>query len=286
MRKNQISGFMLERYKIGELSPEEQQAIAEALKTDGDLRCRLAELDESDRELRLRYPAAYFGLENGKQLPKRRFINAKAIARLAGLAAAIALCIILPVLYFTLKGSTRDEVETNNGFAMASAPANAPAPVSDGFQTDRTKGRVPAGSELYIFLKDEQEAVLPNQTVLHEGNTVQLAYTAPAGAECYGVIFSIDGRSAVTMHYPYRRGQSSLLASGKRIFLNEAYILDDAPDYEVFVLVVSGEPLDAEAVLRDAWNVAEQTETAEMIKEISEPVFETCEIETITVLKK
>jgi hypothetical protein len=251
MKTGKVSVFMLERYRLRELSLEDQEMIEEALAVDSGLRDRLEELDESDRDLRLRYPW------ESSRLKPRRIIYAKTAARLAGLAALIVAGILVPVLYMT--------------FSTTSEP------------TDRIKGAVQTNSELLIYVKGE-DVFLSDQTMLHEGNTVQLAYITPAGTEHYGVIFSIDGRSAVTMHYPYRKGQSSLLVSGKRTFLNEAYTLDDAPDYEVFVLVISEKPLDADAVLRKARRIAGESKT--VIAEKSKAAFEGCEVETITILKK
>jgi hypothetical protein len=102
------------------------------------------------------------------------------------------------------------------------------------------------------------------------------------------VIFSVDGRSAVTLHYPYRPGQSTQLVSGRRTFLSEAYTLDDAPDFEVFIMVVSAEPLDAQTVLRTARALGENAgdNTAQSGGERSKAAFDGCEVETITMLKK
>jgi hypothetical protein len=249
MRTGKVSAFMLEKYKLGELSPENQKMVKEALAVDGGLRDQLKALDESDRKLRLRYPP------ESLWLPSPRFIRVRT-ARLAGLAALIIAGILVPVLY---------------GVFSTAEP------------TDRIKGVVQKNSELLIYVQGE-DVFLADQTALQEGNTVQLAYMAPAGTEHYGVIFSIDGRSAVTMHYPYRKGQSSLLVSGKRTFLNEAYTLDDAPDYEVFVMVVSEKPLDADMVLRKAQHIAGVSKT--VIEEKSKTIFADCEVETVTILKK
>ena len=269
--KTSISAFMLERYRLGELSPEDQSAISEALATNEELRARIKQLDESDRELRLRYPLECI------QFPMRRFVRTRTAARtvrLAGLAALVAAGILLPVLYFTRTHS----LKPNSGTAVAVLP-------HDVYPSERTKGRTLENCELSLYLKGEQETALSDQIILEEGNTVQLAYTAPAGPEYYGVIFSIDGRSVVTMHYPYRMGQSSLLVSGKRTFLDEAYTLDDAPEYEIFVLVVSEQPLDVQTVLQKAHEIAGETETIAAIAEKSKTAFEGC-VETIAILKK
>ena len=252
---------MLERYRLGELLPEEKQTV-EALAGSG-LLSRLEKLDESDRELRRLYPFSRLGLpENSIQKPKK--IRLSSFARIA---AVIAICILFPALFYmrTSAGNTAES-------------------------TDRPKGSIAAGPELSVFLKGDRELPLSDKAVLREGNTVQLAYTAPAGIDRYGVIFSIDGRLEVTMHYPYRKGQSSLLVSGKRTYLNEAYTLDDAPDYEIFVMVVSDKVLDAEEVLRKAQHIAKKQDQSSaklwLVAEESRAAFKGCEVETVTVLKE
>ena len=260
MKSNNISAFMLERFKLGELNPDEQELVKNILTADSSLKEQLDKLNESDRELRLRYPI------NNLNLPKQRFFHSRAVYSI-GLAALVIAAILLPVMFVT---------RNNNAAAVT---------VLQDFQTDRIKGQTPQDLELSVYLKGDSEIILSSQAVLEEGNTLQLAYTVPAGAEHYGVIFSIDGRSVITMHYPYRRGQSSLLVSGKRTFLNEAYTLDDAPGYEVFILVVSDEPLDANFVIREAHSIAGEEQT-NIIEEKSKTVFKDFDVETITILKK
>lgn len=273
-----VSNFMLERYRLGELDSEDLRAVNEAMADDEELRSRLKVLEESDRELRTLYPklpltethqtenlilSASRHEDIRKKMMKRRFGG---VTRYASIAAAVFLCIMFPVLYFARSG-----VENGPGSSMeALADASSMADAAYG---DRAKGSTAIDCELSIYLKGENEVPLSDQDMLSEGNTVQLAYMAPAG-EQYGVIFSIDGRSVVTMHFPYRKGQSSLLVSGRRSFLSEAYTLDDAPDYEIFVMVVSDKPLDVDAVLRKAQNIADTS------------VYENCEVQRIMILKK
>ena len=299
MNSVKVSMFMLERYRLGELNSEDQKNVNEALLKDENLRSSLEILDESDRELRLQYPADQFIAEiaennTGKAdrhegVKIRRFKTKRTVKsriRFTGVAAVLMVCILLPVLYFTrvIQGGGSGQELGGIVSPLNSAQADIPT----GTPIDRAKGSVGVNYELALYLKDQrdllQENLLENQVVLGQGSTVQLAYTIPAG-EQYGVIFSIDGRSEVTMHYPYRKGQSSLLVSGRRTFLNEAYTLDDAPDYELFVFVVSDKPLDVEAVLDQARTIAEQKRIGEL-EDGSRAAFPGCEVETLTVIKK
>jgi len=295
MENNKVSNLMLERYRLGELLPEDKKALEEAFATDENVRSRLIVLDESDRELRNRYPVEFFDpgvcqalpdkITESSHPPKMRFSGRwktlpARLPKQGKIAAVILLCFALPLVFY-LRVQSQAEAHGISGPAYE-------------LSADRAKGAVLSHAELSVYLKGDSEILLGDQAVLEEGNTVQLAYTAPVG-ECYGVIFSIDGRSEVTMHYPYRTGQSPLLVSGKRTFLSEAYTLDDAPLYEVFVMVVSENPLNVEAVLLEAQNIAKTEDLASVDLRSDEgkkqvfgihTVFYGCDVETVKVLKK
>jgi len=285
-----ISEFTLERYRLGELRAKDKQAVEEALTRNEDLRSRLEKMDESDRVLRQCYPAEFFNLENAgleesysgleephstdsnrttPQFLKRLFASGKARGRLALIAAVFLLCIFFPVLYFLLNRTS--------GTAEAG-----------GFSPDRAEEPALAKPELSLYLKGDGEIPVHDRALLQKGNTVKVAYTTPDDSVYYGVIFSIDGRSQVTMHYPYRKEQEPLLVSGRRTFLDEAYILDDAPAYEIFTLVVSKESIDVEAVLQAAQKMGEEIKRPDLmsIGEKSKIAFQGCDVETVTVLKK
>ena len=133
---------------------------------------------------------------------------------------------------------------------------------------DRIKGGAGYQAELSAYLKGPgpgepgsspgAELKLADQASLRAGNTIQLAYRAPgdSSGDRYGVIFSIDGRSAVTLHYPYGPAKSTQLVSGRPVPLGEAYTLDDAPNYEIFFFVVGDEPLDPRNILNTAEQLA------------------------------
>lgn len=278
MNTFKISGFMLERYRLGELDGEDKNKVENALAMDADLRSRLESLDESDRELRLQYPVERFSFEiSGAGIKIRRFPGrgtGKSRLRLTGIAAVFMVFILLPVLYFARNIRGTGAADTD---------------MVPGSPTDRAKGSAHSGFELSLFLKDDMERPISGSELLSEGNTVQLAYAAPAGHEFYGVIFSIDGRSELTLHYPYRMGQNPVLVSGRRTYLNEAYTLDDAPCYEIFFLVASSEPINVEDVLAEARKMAVKTagsiQTADYLEKESKAAFSGYDVETLTLLK-
>jgi hypothetical protein len=95
------------------------------------------------------------------------------------------------------------------------------------------------------------------------GDVIQLSYVA-AGRR-YGVIVSIDGRGAVTVHLPEStKGADAAaeLGQGAAIPLADAYELDDAPGFERFVLVTSRRTFSAESVRAAAARLAAEPTTA------------------------
>lgn len=276
MKENTVSAFMLESFRLREINPENKKAVEEALFADSFLCARLDELEKSDNELRRMYPFASLNIntDNIKQFPKRHFPSTKAKISLGVFASVGALAAAL-LLFFLPAFNVLQNNQASNSIAHNDF-------------IDRPKGQDAADTftdaELFVYLKEAQDA-LPEKTSLREGNTVQLAYSAPSGAERYGVIFSIDGRSSVTMHYPYSERQSSLLVSGRHTFLDEAYTLDDAPDYEVFVFVVSDNPLNIKDIISGAEKLAAKADSADGIKKESSSAFADYEVETVTVLK-
>ena len=269
-----VSALMLERYRLGEVSAEERKFVDAELAADPELRLRNEGLEVSDRELRERYP--HFSISKRRNDTGREgFGRFRAGRRLWGIcAAAVFLCALFPSLYY-LRSRNSAVLE------LSGVLQNGP---------DRIKGTaLKTGLSLYLMEKTATTASpasegseLSDRTLLREGNTVQLAYTTPPGIVCYGVIFSIDGRSALTLHYPYHKGQNPLLTVGKRTFLSEAYTLDDAPDFETFFMVVSQSPLDTEKVLKTAGELAKDPKTA-LSK--SAAAFDGCEVEVITIRK-
>lgn len=240
-----ISELMLERYCLGETSPSEQVMIEAALISDATLGARLAALKKADEEIRGRYRAQCRLFPQVARRMQRRRLT-------VGLcAAALALLSIAPLIGL---------------FDRFSEP------------TDRIKGGI---NELRVYLKtDTGEAVLTSGMKLHKDDTVQLAYTA--SAEHYGAIFSIDGRSVVTPHYP-EVGESGRLIAGRQVPLDAAYTLDDAPLYEIFFFVISPTPIDTEALLRQAHILARNPATA---IEQSATLFSPYEVKTVLVEKE
>jgi hypothetical protein len=129
------------------------------------------------------------------------------------------------------------------GLLLDRNPDNVPGLITSG---SRIKGLKPA---LKLFRKTENGSeLLNNGDTAFEGDLIRLGYQA-AGS-LYGVIISVDGRGAVTQHFPRSGAKSGILQTGKTILLDFSYELDDAPHWERFYFVTDKEPFTVEPVLK------------------------------------
>jgi len=280
MNKMRISSFLLERYHIGEVTAKEKKYVEKVLAEDERTKSALADLERADNDFRQRFslerffPAAQKDGISSKlhrmNIPRfgisRTRRNAAIVCGIC--AAALVVMIALPLAI----------IKSNNQADFG----------------DRIKGASTENDsiELSVYIKEKKsgESVkLTNQASVKEGNTIQLAYQIPDGvsAEKYGVIFSIDGRSSVTMHFPYTPWQSTLLVSGKPVPLDEAYTLDDAPNYEIFFFVTGEKPFNIGDVMDTAKQLALQiNKNPELAENCGVAAFNKNELTVFTLIKE
>jgi hypothetical protein len=263
-----ISQLLLERYYLKEVTPEEKLRVENTLSQSGALQTALDTLQKSDeyfwQHISPRVQIAPALMQ--KLSSKRKFLS-RTSRRLFG-SFAIAAALAFAVFMFPLLRSF------NN---MEEVP------------TDRAKGNINTELSIYIRTEDNHVFRLADESKVANGSTIQLAYrvAATGNEDHYGMIFSIDGRQVVTTHYPYRAGQSTLLVSNTTIPLGEAYILDDAPDYEVFMFVVDDEPLDMRRVLHTAEQLAGKLVLPPLGEEcVFRDAFKDYEVKMITLRKE
>lgn len=108
--------------------------------------------------------------------------------------------------------------------------------------TERVKGNAaPAITEPSLKLyrqKGREIQALSDGDFARSGDVIQITYNA--GKEEYGVIFSVDGNGNITRHFPENSWQAGQLdQSSNEIPLDFSYELDNAPDFECFVLVTA-----------------------------------------------
>ncbi len=115
------------------------------------------------------------------------------------------------------------------------AASNAP--------TERIKGNAaaPASTDPQIKLyrqKGREIQALNDGDFARSGDVIQITYNA--GSDEYGVIFSVDGNGNITRHFPENSWQAAHLEQrNEEIPLDFSYELDNAPDFECFIMVTS-----------------------------------------------
>lgn len=232
--------WLLERIALGELPAGELAAARARLAQEPDGEARLAALEADNRALLEKLPPAAVAREvEHRAAQARRLEAARGGARpLARFAPAFALVPVLAVLVL---------VVVRPGSVPSGTGVEEP-----GLEVTRTKGLQP---QLVVH---RQGAGGPERlaegTAAAAGDVVQVSYVA-AGKR-YGVILSVDGRGALTLHAPEAGAAPVPLAPSGTHALPRAYALDDAPAFERFFLITSDTPFSLEEVLAAARAVA------------------------------
>jgi len=245
MEKNNISQFMLEMYHMDLASPKERKQVEAALASDAELRRRYEALAESDREIRRRYPAPVPAVKRDVRKPSLfgRGVPVRLGERkrlLVGLGAAAVLICVFFFSFLYLRLNSRNQVK------KTAEIAGIPDPNSEEGQFRGTENR-----DFSIFISSK-EGRLQDGTLLRKGDSLELVYTTPPEGEYEGVIFAVDGSpgSGVTPLFPADIRDRPKLSNGRQSL--GWYELDAAPDFEMFFLVASKNPLRAEMIIKTA----------------------------------
>ncbi len=224
--------WLLERIALGELPPAELAAARARLAEEPDGLARLAALEADTRATLERLPPARVAREVEARAASRPDAP-RPFFRLSpawGLVPALA-AVALVVLVARPAGQV--------------SPGVAPG---DSGEVTRIKGLAP---QLVIH---RQAAARPERLAdgaeAAAGDVVQVAYIA--AGRSHGVILSLDGYGAVTLHAPEEGPRSMPLAPSGTQALSRAYELDDAPHFERFIFVAADVPFEVEPVLAAA----------------------------------
>ena len=219
-----IPDFVLERYRLKELPERSARAVELMMESDPAIRERLDALAASDAEIQEQYRSVFI---HDRPAPSRRLV--------AGLATAAAL-----------------------GFAALLLVVALPRMPQQPSDTERVKGTIGGRPSLALYRRtDTGSERLADGAVARPGDLLRVGY-ASAGRP-YGLILSIDGRGAVTLHLPPSGDRAVPLTPGKMVLLDAAYELDEAPQVERFYFVTGKEPFAAEPVVSAARRAAHGT---------------------------
>ena len=218
----QISDFKLERYLLGELPEVEMAALRKREAEDELFAARVKMMREEGERFLAENP--FSALEDKLENDQRSVERSLWLRVAAVLVVAFG---IFSVVVLNRQTDIVNETSATSGMDVAMAD------VDNG---TRIKGMT-AGLEVWKKMGDSAVQMV-NLGEAREGDEIQLRYRVPQ--KCFGMLFSMDGNGTVTMHMG--EGNHAVeLKPGKMTTLPFAYKLDNAPKFEKFFLLTSGE---------------------------------------------
>ena len=218
----QISDFKLERYLLGELPEVEMAALRKREAEDELFAARVKMMREEGERFLAENP--FSALEDKLENDQR------SVERSLWLRVAAVLVVAFGIFSVVVLNRQTDIV---NDTSAISGMDVAMADVDNG---TRIKGMT-AGLEVWKKMGDSAVQMV-NLGEAREGDEIQLRYRVPQ--KCFGMLFSMDGNGTVTMHMG-EGNRAVELEPGKMTTLPFAYKLDNAPKFEKFFLLTSGE---------------------------------------------
>lgn len=218
----QISDFKLERYLLGELPEVEMAALRKREAEDELFAARVKMMREEGERFLAENP--FSALEDKLENDQR------SVERSLWLRVAAVLVVAFGIFSVVVLNRQTDIVND------ASATSRMDVAMADVDNGTRIKGMT-AGLEVWKKMGDSAVQMV-NLGEAREGDEIQLRYRVPQ--KCFGMLFSMDGNGTVTMHMG-EGNRAVELEPGKMTTLPFAYKLDNAPKFEKFFLLTSGE---------------------------------------------
>lgn len=230
---DRVPDILVEQLALGELPPDRAADVRRRLEAEPGGLMRLEALRESDAAVLIGHPPRAVAAMIERRAPSEPPRRSLLVPALAGAVAALVLVLV----------------------PWNQAPVQEGAPPAGLGQTNRVKGDPHVTVDRKV---GERTEPLRSGARAAPGDRLQLGYVASGAA--HGVLLSIDGRGAVTLHFPQdAAGPTALVGDGAQR-LEFSYQLDDAPGFERFVLVTSAQPMDVAAVLAAARDVGADPE--------------------------
>ncbi|MAA79575.1 MAG: hypothetical protein CL916_09980 [Deltaproteobacteria bacterium] len=229
---NSISDLKLEQWLLGELSEKEAHTIESAIREDEQLRSRIDEMKVQNRLLFQEHPTAKFEADLNRKIhlqntqKKYKKNQNQRFGRI--IAGALAFCV---ALFIVISPSSKELLSSKHDPAY------------------RLKGE-----DIHLIahrVESEVQSQLFDGNAIQSGDQIQLSIKNAKNRSF--VIFSLDGRGVISLHYPIEH--NGRLEKSDFFSLPTSYRLDDAPKFESFYLVASKEVLEKEKILAKARKV-------------------------------
>ncbi len=232
--KKKVPALWLEQAALGELKDASRKALQERI-DEGELARRQATLAASNEEILEALPSTTMAaaIRQRAERARRQQQTRSWMPGAWTLAPVVSLAALL-LIVLSMDGTVTLESTT---------PETA--------ETERIKGLSP---HLVIYRK-RGDAVerLAEGAKARAGDELQVAYVA--ARQAHGVVVSIDGAGAVTLHLS-AAGQSAALSAPRETLLGESYRLDNAPAFERFFLITASHAFDVSLVEQAARQLA------------------------------
>ena len=236
-----IPDWKLERFLTGDLPESEMNEIRELEAKDAMLAQRVRMLREDNKAILNKLPFEDLAgklvgsAETAKVMgaaQDMRTATRFSIVKFAS-AAVLVLAVAL-VAFFAQRETVVTGAENGGDVAAANGAAQTQVALAETPSDTRIKG---LDARMEVWKKTPTGIVQLNDLdEVREGDEIQLRYAVPE--KCYGLLFSMDGNGALTLHMG--DGEKSIeLAPSKMNSLPFAYKLDDAPYFEKFFFVTS-----------------------------------------------
>ncbi len=263
MISDKITDLQLEQFLLNELPEEEMEIISEMTESDPLLKDRIEKIKRSDLEILEKYPAEMMKIRIREGIIS---MQKNPVNKTAGLTEQEIRHSTIRIKGF-LAGKSRRALYSLTAASLTAAAAlimflYVPGIMNlstNNMDNDivRIKGMQPG---LFILRKaGSRTEQIENLSKAFKGDLLQIGYTS-TGDYRYGVILSIDGRGAVTLHYPESENSDTLLQTNRKVMLQRAYELDDSPGFEKFILILSRDPVDVKSIIEKAKVLAESGE--------------------------
>jgi hypothetical protein len=257
MKENRIPDLFIEKLLLDELPEHEKEELLK----DPKVQRRIVELKAENQRILEEYPPGEMARAIRRRVRQAEAQHARSAADHGGIlnwlrgqrrsfAAQPRWPRLVPVAGFAL-------LVLVGGLLLITRGPSVFAPRGPAEEV-RLKG---GGAYLTVYKQTGTDALaLENGDAVAERNNLQIGYIA--GTNQYGTILSIDGRGAVTLHFPMSSAADQSLEGGGEVLLPFSYTLDDAPDFERFFFVVSEKPFSVDEVLEAARKMVKEPQAA------------------------
>lgn len=227
-----VPDLLVEQLVLGELPEAQAQSVRARLEADNDP--RLKRLEASNSDILEAHPPEVIARRIQARLDALEPESSGGFAwPMWGAAAGLAVAAAALLVWTLGPGSEPAPPSSETRVAVATPPAG-----------ERMKGD--AAIVLERKLGTRAESLLAKSEV-SPGDMLQVSYRS--GGWSHGVLVSLDGSGAVTLHFPDAPDESTALQAEGMAVLH-AFELDDAPGFERFLFFTANSPLDPGAIVK------------------------------------